>query len=187
MHSKAKLIGMLLAIGFLILIYMSSLVMSLFGPSWGRLLGVPAFLGTLLLLGVLQSERRRGTFGYFIDSNRRVSQHLWGLRTMIVFGIVACVGSMLTSFLVAWNLGVADGRRPVFEVQPVYSLCNHGVYTPVSRARYLVVGSSSVVAWHAFGVAILLFALHLVLCGKLPWRPEAKQPLSEEYPSKMNQ
>jgi hypothetical protein len=87
----------------------------------------------------------------------------------------------------SWRLGVADGTSPDFAGRAVYRLNAHGVKTEVSRAQYLIAGSSFQVGWHTAGMLIDLVCMHLILFGE--WPPYCcpagpkgmKPPLDSEF------
>jgi hypothetical protein len=78
------------------------------------------------------------------------------------------------------RLGGVIEKAPVFAKRESYELRNHQTVTQVSRFRYILVGASFFVGWHAGALFFSLTALHYLLFGeppKLRWR-------SREWPMK---
>jgi hypothetical protein len=115
--------------------------------SWsGCLFGVAAFL--LVLVGVVTISR-----------DRRLP--LPESKTArIIFAVL--VASLIALALSARSGGVGKaGGRPIYAARERYFLTNHGRETEVSRLRFLCVGTSFMLGWHAMialGAATLMDA-----------------------------
>jgi hypothetical protein len=163
-----KAAAYVIAIFGVIAFYLAGMTMTLFGPSSGRLLGMPAFLATVMILAILSSKQKRGTLrclAEFHHSICRFRRLVWAAMILLVLVIVP---TFVAGFAASAGAGVADTTRPIFAQRPEYQLCNHGVYTTVTRARYLVEGASFVIGWHTFGMLFALSGLHLALFGQWP-------------------
>jgi hypothetical protein len=151
------------------------MLMALFGPSAGSVLGIPAFLATVTIVPILNFRLKRRTLRPIVNSH----QGLYRLRPLLWFLMALCVliavSSMITMLASSGDAGVAEGTRPVFDTQPEYRLNSHGRHTVVTRTRYRIVGASSVVGWHTLGILFALVGLHLSLFGQYP-------PLLERNP-----
>jgi hypothetical protein len=150
-----------------IALFVAGMIMSLFGPVPGGLLGPTAFVAMVVLLGVLSAMHRRNKLPSLFDSQDPRPRSGLVLSLMIAACLLISLVSMVV--LAASSAeGVADTTHPIFDIQETYRLNSHGTYTTVSRLRYLVVGSSFIIAWHTFGLSFILPALHLVLYGRWP-------------------
>ena len=141
--------------------------MSLFGPSQGRLLGIPAFIGIFVFAGIMGSKIKRGTWRGLGFSDRLIAPILVALLALC---IIVAVASLITLVVSSGNAGTAEGNHPIFDHQDEYRLSRGAV---VTRKRYLIVGTSMVITWHAMGICFALVPLFAVMCG---WRYRYAQP-----------
>jgi len=147
---------------------MAGLVMSLVGPAWGVFVSTTAFVVTVGLfigLGV-----RNRPFTAVIPPDRPSRRYQLPLRIAAGACLSVFGGALVTHLVASGGDGVAEGTPPILASRESYRLNNHGVYTPVTRTRYVVVGAAFVVGWHALGTAFALLVLDLSLFG--PWRSD---------------
>jgi len=148
--------------------------MSLFGPSHGRWLGIPAFILTAVLFAVINRKRQDRSLRCLAEGNASFNRFRSPVRFMITLCGIVMIASIIVMFASTRSAGVAAGTHPDFDYQEEYRLNSHGHYTIVSRTRYLIVGSSCVVGWHAIGTLLAFLGVQLVLFGQLPERtPES--------------
>jgi hypothetical protein len=158
----------LVVVSAVIACYIAGATLSLFGPAWGRFLGVAAFLATLALMTDLIHQSRRGALEALLATTPVIARFrplIWGLMILCVAIYAA---AWVTEALAAQGAGSAHGTFAVFEDRAEYLLNRGGVFTAVSQTRYRVVGTCFVVAWHSFGLLFALLALHVILYGRWP-------------------
>ena len=174
---KARLLKGAALFGLILALCAVGCLCSLFGPAALRLLGVVAFLliwsaGFYVITSRLHDrskwQRSEGLVSFYPALESLRSLFYVALLTCAMTSVVTIIGFIAA----AASGGVADGTIPVFAQQSEYLLCNHGVYTTVTRAHYIAVGAAFVVGWHAFTFSFGLVGLFFVVYGSWPFGPE---------------
>jgi hypothetical protein len=135
---KARIVR-LLVLGLVIPLTVYSLLSALF-ISWGHMIvGAVAFVIVVLCLFLSGREARQAGF-------REARWKRW----LFVSCSFSLLGALILLVLSARTTGVCDTNGlPIFAARDHFLLTNHGFKTEVSRLRFLLVGTSSVVSWHS--------------------------------------
>lgn len=159
-----------------IVLLVAGMMMSMIGPAAGRLLGIPGFLTTGVIFITLVARLRNGNaepvrnLHACADSFRRFL-----FVTMAGFLAVSITASVVW-YVASDGAGSADHMRPILEHQGRYQLSDKGRLTDVTRERYVLVGSSAVIAWYSGLIVFPLFCLHMVMFGRPPFGSDAHAP-----------
>lgn len=156
-----------------------SLYGTLFGPSGAMLLGGASFV--LAISVFMLSEHRLGIQFRRNCPNGLIQrysnfQFLNSLVPQLIrfFGICAVVSMITFIASIASAHWKGPDSLPIFELRGHYLFHNHASYTEVSRLRYLIAGTSFVVAWHSGAMITVLSAFYALIFGRIP--PSLKRP-----------
>jgi hypothetical protein len=155
----------------ILLLFLVGLVSALLGPLPGVLFSLPAFLAAMATFLVLGTQWNRGQPFFKAGGLSAPFPGLRRIRPALLASLLGCVAAWVASMAVLatyGGTGAGNTTRPVFARRAEYILNDHGVETEVSRRRFVIVGSSFMIAWHAGGIGFTLIQLHLVLFGTLP-------------------
>jgi hypothetical protein len=152
---------------------------SLFGPEAQEgLFAVVSFLVGIIvfaLVGHWFMWRQSSGESLGLVQNPRMAEALrkWFWRSFQVVFVTA--GVTCAVMFTAGSAGVANDT-PILAPQHVYVLQSHGTKTEVSRARYVLVGTSFLVGWHVMATTPTLCALAFLLTGTSPFPTNKQQP-----------
>jgi len=170
--NRAKPVHPALACLFSLLLLVSSvgLLLSLYtclvgGPPWIPVLTIVSVLLALPGCIFFFIKRREpagpaGLSGAFPWLRIGAGQLTRAAQVVAVTWVIAWPTFLILAFIPG---GIEAG--PVFASHEKYELVNHGKRTEVSRLRYVIVGTSQVLAFHATGMAVFLIALCSFLFG----------------------
>jgi len=149
-----------------------SLYGQLFGPQWGEIFAILAFVFAMLVF-LLSSHPLGLRFRLVCPhglSGRFSGLSAWQAfieRTLKITG--ACIFLATTlMFAASFKAGGPADNLPAFAQRGHYIFSKHGKRTEVSATRFFTSAVSGLVAWHAGSLFASLLALHVLLYGELP-------------------